>query len=118
MVVKSLVKYTKIYGKLIKFAAMQETAYRVGFFLEIFVEAAYITVVIFGVGILFWNVPQLAGWELPQMLVLMGIYAIFSELILGLAFIFNLQELPKLVNKGTLDLILVKPLNSQFAVSL
>ena len=116
--VKSLIKYTKIYGKLIKFAVMQETTYRVSFFLEIFVEAAYITVTLFGVGILFWNVPQIAGWELPQVLVLMGIYAIFTEVVLGLAFIFNLRELPKLVNKGTLDLILVKPLNSQFAVSL
>ena len=118
MATKTISKYSKIYWKLIKFAATQETTYRFGFFLEIFVEAAYILVTLLGTGVLFWNVSDIAGWNFHQMLVLLGLNAIFAETILGLIFVFNLRSLPQQINKGSLDMVLVKPLNSQFVVSL
>ena len=43
---------------------------------------------------------------------------IFFETILGLTFVYNLRDLPHKIRQGGLDLILSKPINSQFAVSL
>jgi len=111
-------RYLKIYSKLIKFAAIGETTYRFSFFLEWFVEIAYMAVSVLLMKVLFWNVKEVAGWDFNQMLVLVGLNMIFSEIILGLVFIFNLRNLPQKIVNGELDLILTKPINSQFAISL
>lgn len=111
-------RYLKIYWQLIKLAEIQETTYRLSFFLELLVEFLYIGVVLLGFRVLFWNVPEVAGWNFNQMLVLLGLYSAFSEIVLGLFFISNLRELPAKIAWGDFDLILTKPLNSQFVVSM
>lgn len=111
-------KHLKIYLNLAKFSAMTEMEYRFSFFLEWFVEFAYIIVSMFAFRVLFWNVREFAGWDFNRLLVLIGINVIFSEIILGLSFIFNLRNLPEKIQKGDLDLFLTKPINSQFAASL
>lgn len=111
-------RYLRIYKNLIKFAAIQETTYRGSFFLEIFVELTYMIVSVLLVRVVFWNIKEVAGWDFNKMLVLMGVNIIFSESLLGLAFIFNLRSLPEKIIKGELDMILTKPLNSLFVISL
>lgn len=111
-------RYLKIYKNLIKFAAIQETTYRVSFFLEIFVELAYIAVSILLVKVVFWNIKEVAGWNFNMVLVLSGVNIFFIESLLGLVFIFNLRSLPDKIVKGELDLILTKPLDSLFVISL
>ena len=114
----SVVKHLKIYWKLVKFSASLEMEYRFSFMLEIFVELAYFIVTLLGMRIIFWNINEVAGWNYNQLLALMGINMIFSEIVLGFAFIFNLRDLPNKIAQGGLDIVLSKPLNSQFAVSL
>jgi len=92
--------------------------YRFSFLLEIFVECAFFMVTLFGMRVVFWNVTDVAGWTYPQLLMLYGINMVFSELVLGFVFIYNLRDLPHKIAQGTLDTILTKPINSQFAVSL
>lgn len=111
-------RYLKIYQKLIKFSAIRETTYRASFFLEILVEALYLVVSLVGIRVIFWNIKEVAGWNFYQMLVLLGVSGLFSEIVLGMAFIFNLRRLPEKIANGELDLVLTKPFNSQFAVSL
>lgn len=116
--VTSIYKYLKLYWKLLRFSASLETEYRFSFLLEIFVEVAYFIVTLLGMRVIFWNVTELAGWNYNQLLVLMGINMVFSETVLGFAFIFNLRDLPNKIAQGSLDIVLSKPINSQFAVSL
>lgn len=116
--VTSIIKYLKIYWKLVRFSASLEMEYRFSFLLEIFVEVAYFIVTLLGMRVIFWNVSEVAGWNYNQLLVLMGINMVFSETVLGFAFIFNLRDLPNKIAQGGLDIVLTKPLNSQFAVSL
>lgn len=111
-------KHLKIYWKLIRFSASLETEYRFSFLMEILVEIAYFAVTLLGMRVIFWNVKEVAGWSFYQLLTLYGVNMVFSELVLGLAFIFNLRRLPEKVIYGDLDIILTKPINSQFAVSL
>lgn len=114
----NLVRYLKLYWKLVKFSATMEMEYRFSFILEIFVEIAFFIVTLFGIRVIFWNVTDVAGWHYNELLMLYGINMVFSELVLGFAFVFNLKDLPNKIAKGSLDLILSKPINSQFAVSL
>lgn len=116
--VTDLKRYLKIYWRLIKFSASLEMEYRLSFILEIMVEIGYFIVTLFGMRVIFWNVSEVAGWHYNELLMLYGINMVFSELILGFAFCFNLRDLPNKIAKGSLDLILSKPINSQFAVSL
>lgn len=98
--------------------AIGETSYRFNFFLELFVEFAYIIVVFLGIRVIMWNIKEIGGWDFNQMLVLLGVYSVFSEIILGIAFVMNLRRLPAKIATGDLDIILTKPLSSQFMVSL
>ncbi|MBU4210060.1 ABC-2 family transporter protein [Patescibacteria group bacterium] len=115
---KKIKRYLKIYWKLIKFSATLETTYRMSFLLEIIVEVGYFVVTVMGMKVLFWNIKTMAGWNLYEIMVLYGLNMIFAEIVLGVAFIFNLRGLPEKIANGELDLILIKPLNSQFMVSL
>lgn len=116
--VTNIIRYLKIYWKLFKFAATLEMEYRFSFLIEIFVEIAYFMVALFGIQVIFSNVSEIGGWRYNELLMLYGINMIFSELILGFAYIHNLRNLPKVIANGTLDIVLTKPINSQFAVSL
>jgi len=111
-------KYLKIYSHLIKFSAMTEMEYRFSFLLEWLVEFFYIIASFFSIQVLFWNIKEVAGWDFNEMLVLLGVNALFSEIILGVVFVFNLRTLPRKIMRGDLDLFLTKPISSQFVASL
>ena len=114
----NLKKHLKIYSKLFAFSLSTEVEYRLSFLITILVELAYFFVTLVSARVIFWNVNDIAGWNYNELLVLLGINMVFSEIILGLAFVFNLRELPYKIARGTLDLVLTKPINSQFSVSL
>lgn len=115
---KNLKRYLKIYWILFRQQAMVSTMYRFGFAIEILVELLYAMTRIVFVGALYFNTKSIAGWSFYQMIFLMGINTISSELILGAVTILNLRELGETIKNGTLDLILTKPVNSLFMLSL
>jgi len=116
--VNNLKKYLRLYWHLIKFQVQLETEYRGSFILEIFVEVAFFLATLISFFAIFSNISQISGWNIYEVAVLLGVNQIFSELLLGASFILNLRELPSKIAKGGLDLILSKPINSQFMVSL
>jgi len=67
-------------------------------------------------GLIFSNVRQVAGWDLDRMFVLMGTFLIVEGLTSALVQ-RNMQRLADMVNKGELDFILIRPISSQFLVS-
>jgi ABC-2 type transport system permease protein len=116
--VNNLIRHIKLYLKFAKFSMMIETEYRWSFFLEIMVELAFFTATLTGLAVLLSNVTTLAGWTRAELYVLYGVNMIFSELLLGTSFINSLRDLPDKIRRGDIDLVLVKPMNSLFAVSL
>jgi len=114
----NIFRYIRLWWKLAKFSATLEMEYRLSFLLEIIVECAFFAVSMVGLRVVYWNVTEIAGWTYPELLMLYGVNMVFSELILGFAFIYNLRDLPNKIATGTLDIILTKPMNSQYAVSL
>lgn len=103
---------------LMKFAALLDLEYRWSFFVQICVELLYFSITLLSIKVVYSNIASVAGWNYNSMLILMGVNMIFSEILLGIAFIYNFRRLPAKILSGEVDLVLIKPLNSQFTLSL
>lgn len=66
--------------------------------------------------ILLLNMPNIQGWTFSQLVIPLGIYSLLNAFIWG-AFYSNMKELARSINRGTLDLVLTKPVSAQFIVS-
>lgn len=71
---------------------------------------------VFTVSFIFSQVDEIAGWRFNELLLLMGTYYIVWGIFFGL-FIHNLSRINKMVNDGDLDILLTKPIDSQFYTS-
>lgn len=67
--------------------------------------------------VMFTHAESFGGWSFLEALALFGIYLVFEEFVYGVLTL-NLNRLPQLIQNGDLDFILLKPVNSQFQVSL
>lgn len=113
-----LKRYIKLYWHLTKLAMQLETEYRTSFLIEIVVELAFFVSTLVSFSVIFSNLTDIAGWTKYEVMALLGMNMVLSETILGVAFIFNLRELPGRIIRGELDLFLVKPVSSLFSASL
>ena len=67
--------------------------------------------------IFFQNNGYIGGWKFEQALIIQGIYTILNG-ITNTWFNPNLTEIVKHIREGTLDFVLLKPIDSQFFISL
>jgi ABC-2 type transport system permease protein len=72
---------------------------------------------IFLLSIFFQNSGYIGGWKFEQALIIQGIYTILNG-ITNTWFNPNLTEIVKHIREGTLDFVLLKPIDSQFFISL
>ncbi|MCC6176318.1 MAG: ABC-2 family transporter protein [Chloroflexi bacterium] len=111
-----LARYGRVYAMCLRTCLAREMEFRANF---AFTTAA--TILWSGMsmvisGMVFGNVRQVAGWTLDEMFILTGSFLVVESL-LSTVFQRNMQKLSDLVNKGELDFVLVKPISSQFLVS-
>jgi ABC-2 type transport system permease protein len=66
--------------------------------------------------VLYGQVQGIAGWSKWQVVTLVGVHQIVSQLFQALFYV-NLSGLPDLVRTGRLDMMLTLPVDAQFAVS-
>ena len=91
--------------------------YRSNFLLEM------VTGLLSGIGsiaplaLVFWHRDNIGGWELPHALLVMAFFLVMSGIQSGV-FEPNLGEAVESIRTGTLDLILMKPVDAQLLVSL
>jgi len=93
-----------------------EMEYRAEFFVS-----ALNSMLAFGSGFLvlyaiFHNVPTLGGWAFEEGLILFGVFLIIEGYI-AMILKPNLSRISEYIRLGTMDFILLKPINSQFFVS-
>ena len=72
---------------------------------------------IFLLSIFFQNSGSIGGWKFEQALIIQAIYTILNG-ITNTWFNPNLTEIVKHIREGTLDFVLLKPIDSQFFISL
>lgn len=109
-------RYLKIYSSLVNLSLKRFAENRADFFGQVLFYTSVIAIELIFAQIVFSTTNQINGWGKYQFLVLISIYRI-TQIIYSVIFTSSVLRVPATVNLGGLDLILTKPLNSQFLVS-
>jgi len=109
-------KYFKVY-KLFNYTSLSiELEYQVNIFIDLLTAISGLSGSIFLLSIFFSNAKDIGGWSFEQALIIQAIYTILNG-ITNTWFSPNLTEIVKYIREGTLDFVLIKPIDSQFWVS-
>lgn len=106
----------KVWLAAVRTSLVREMEFRANFLLGIVREFLWLGVFVLMIQTIFEHTDSLAGWEKPHMLILLGLSRLIEGLMQTL-FINNIADFPSTVQKGALDLLLTKPLPSQWLVA-
>ncbi len=113
----NLRKYLKVYKKFLHTSLASELEYKTNILIDLFTAILSLIGSIFLLSIFFENNGYIGGWKFEQALIIQGIYTILNG-ITNTWFNPNLTEIVKHIREGTLDFVLLKPIDSQFFISL
>jgi len=113
----TLRKYFKVYTKFLHTSLASELEYKTNILIDLITAILSLIGSIFLLSIFFQNASSIGGWDFEQALIIQGIYTILNG-ITNTWFNPNLTEIVKHVREGTLDFVLLKPIDSQFFISL
>jgi ABC-2 type transport system permease protein len=109
--------YPRVYLGFLRNCLARELEFRGHFFILSISNCVWAVVGLALASFVFGNVRTVAGWDLDRMIVLTGTFQLVVS-ITNFFFYANMVKLSELVNQGDLDFILMKPLSSQFLVSM
>lgn len=109
-------KYLHLYVRMLKLSLMRAMAYPDDFVTWAIVDIAWAVVNIGFFRVLLFAIPEISGWTFEMLAVPLGIIYFLNAVIWGLLW-SSMLRIPRDINKGELDMFLVKPANSQFLVS-
>jgi len=92
-------------------------AYRFDFFMRLFMSFMQLGAELVIVYTIFHNTKSLRGWRWEHMLVLVGVYRIIAGGI-RIYIVPNMRAVLEEIREGTLDYVLLKPVDSQLLVSI
>ena len=113
----NLRKYYKVYKKFLHTALASELEYKANILIDLITAILSLLGSIFLLSIFFQSTGNIGGWEFEQALIIQGIYTILNG-VTNTWFNPNLTEIVKHIREGTLDFVLLKPIDSQFFISL
>jgi len=96
---------------------LNETAYRVNFFVQLFQSLLELVTALAGLAVVFSYTNALGGWHPDEMLALVGVYFLIGGVI-SLVIQPGMSDLIDSVREGTLDFTLTKPEDAQLLVSI
>ena len=114
---QSVRRYARVYAACVRNCLARELEFRTSFALGVGSTLFWAIFTMILAGLIFTNVRQVAGWDLDRMFVLTGSFLIVDGFSMALVQ-RNMQRLSELVNKGELDFVLIRPISSQFLVSI
>ena len=109
-------RYLEIYWMMIRNSLIREMNFKANFILWMVVEFLWFLGQIIFLEVLYGQVDSIAGWSKWECVLLVGTHQITSQIFQAFFYV-NLAELPELIRTGRLDLMLLLPVDAQFAVS-
>jgi ABC-2 type transport system permease protein len=103
-------------GAFARVSLMSELEYRFNFAVRIFTDVIWYMAQLSVFEVLFRHTDSLSGWTLETMRVFMGVLFLTDSIYMML-FSENLDRLSDRIRRGDLDLLLVKPVSSQWMLS-
>lgn len=110
--------YLKVYGTLLKLNFSLITAYRAGFVNSVLSTCLWGGFQIVWVLLLTSRIDSFYGWSKDELIFMTTNYVFIIVGLFHLIFSRNFDRFSTIIDKGELDLILVKPIDSQFLLSL
>ena len=110
-------KYIRLYMEFIRQSFMKAMAYKVNFITVLVSNLAFFLIQLYFMEIIFTEIDTIAGWSKYEIFFYIGTFAIIDSLWVFGPY-FNLTEIPNMIRIGSLDGYLLKPVNSQFLVTL
>ncbi len=101
----------------LRVGVMNELQYRANFVVQLIQSVVMAGTGLIALSLIFDHTSDLNGWTRPQLLVVMGVYAVVGGLI-GFAIEPNMGRVMGDVHLGTFDYVLTKPVDSQLLASL
>jgi ABC-2 type transport system permease protein len=115
--VSTLGRYSRMTLLMMKNCLIREMQFRSNFVIRLFTEVIWLGMQIVYVAVLYGVTQTIGGWNVWQMVMLLGTNHILTQLFE--AFFFdNCTKLVDQIRLGDLDFVLIKPVNPQFLVSL
>lgn len=111
-----MTRYLRLYYRMVLLSVMQAMAYPSDFLTWAVVDVVWAVVGIGFFRVLLFAIPEISGWTFEMLAIPLGILYFLNAVIWGV-FWSSMLRLPRDINKGDLDMFLVKPANSQFLVS-
>lgn len=109
-------KYPRLIREFFRACLVEEFEYRANFIGNILMTAFSVGMAILTVMLFFYRTDSIGGWQFYEVLALLGIFNAVQGFI---AFFLqpNMSRLVTHIRQGTLDFILLKPVDSQFFIS-
>ncbi len=114
---QSILRYFSIWRAFLRMSWMESMEYRLNFFLRIFVEIVWYATQLSVFEVLYVHTNSIAGWEIQDVRVFMGTMFML-DCIWMMFFNDNFDRFSEMVKRGDLDLLLTKPIDAQFMISL
>ncbi|HEX9784538.1 MAG TPA: ABC-2 family transporter protein [Opitutaceae bacterium] len=112
----NLLAYVRIWLASIRYSVVRTMMFRFDFFLWIAVDISWMAVNLFLVEVMFQHVDSIAGWDKPEMILLVGTAMLVMRLFMTF-FMTNLFSIDRSVREGTLDFYLAQPGNPLFMLA-
>jgi ABC-2 type transport system permease protein len=113
---RKTLRYIRLLLLMIKLAISEEMEYRSNFFANVLSTVSGLFVSLLTLQVFFNQTQAIGGWSFEQVLVLLGIFNALDGVV-KMVLRPNIGRIVQHIRKGTLDLILTKPVDSQFYVS-
>lgn len=110
-------RYLRLWSRFVATAFVREAEYRINFLAGAAEGAAQLILAVLTTLLLYRFTDQVAGWTRAELLMLVGVYRIVDSL-LALQIAPNLLSIAGYIREGEMDFFLLRPVNSQFHVSL
>ncbi len=106
----------RVWWSTMRVSLVREMEFRFNFFTGLLRQALWLGVFIFMIDTIFRNTQSLAGWSQLEVLVILALSRLIEGL-MNVLFVSNIMELPRLVQKGSFDFFLIRPLPVQFSIA-
>lgn len=110
-------RHLRLIIKMIQLKISKDMIYSVDFWIAFFVDAGLFIFQIIAFTSIYNHVDTINGWTLSQMYVFIGTFSIVDSINMA-TFFFGIISLPDKIRTGNLDLSIVKPIDTQFYISI
>lgn len=115
--INTIKKYASLYQAMFKASFISDLEYRANFFTRIVTDIFWYFAQVMTFEVIYSHTEKIGDWNVVQMRVFLGVLFI-SDALYMMFLHENIENISEKVRKGDLDLLLAKPVNSQFMLSL